>query len=162
MIRLAVKVILLLRNKDITTDQLMKTLPHLRAVWSNLIDFCEMSFAYFLSSATARVTNPSRYDPAELAKNSKSLADFFVELLQQHITDKSVTMIQETLKVPILSPFLVYDFVLLIYSMQPKNRSWTSCSKAMMAKSIRKSLKELSEELGSSFSRMPRSRFRQL
>lgn len=60
----------------------MKTLPYLRAVWSNLIDFCEMSFAY---------------DPAELAKNTKELADFFVQLLQQHITDKTVTMIQETL-----------------------------------------------------------------
>lgn len=67
-IRFAVKVILLWKNKDITTQELMKTLPYLRAVWSNLIDFCEMSFAY---------------DPATLAKNAHELVECFVKLVQQ-------------------------------------------------------------------------------
>lgn len=46
----------------------MKTLPYLRAVWSNLIDFCEMSFAY---------------DPATLSKNAQDLVECFVKLVQQ-------------------------------------------------------------------------------
>jgi len=60
----------------------MKTLPYLRAVWSNLIDFCEMSFAY---------------EPAVLAKNSNELVDCFVKLIQQHVTDKTIEMVRETL-----------------------------------------------------------------
>jgi len=81
-IRFAVKVILLWKNKDITTQDLMKTLPYLRAVWSNLIDFCEMSFAY---------------EAPALQKNSKELADCFVKIVQQHVTDKTIEMIRETL-----------------------------------------------------------------
>jgi len=82
-IRFAVKIILLWKNKDITTQDLMKTLPYLRAVWSNLIDFCEMSFAY---------------EPATLAKNANELVDCFIKLIQQHVTDKTIEMIRETLQ----------------------------------------------------------------
>jgi hypothetical protein len=82
-IRFAVKVILLWKNKDITTPELMKTTPYLRAVWSNLIDFCEMSFAY---------------EPAALQKNSKELVDCFIKIVQQHVTDKTIDMIKETLQ----------------------------------------------------------------
>jgi len=82
-IRFAVKVILLWKNKDISTQDLMKTLPFLRAVWSNLIDFCEMSFAY---------------EPATLAKNANELVDCFVKLIQQHVTDKTIEMLRDTLK----------------------------------------------------------------
>jgi len=82
-IRFAVKVILLWKNKDVTTQELMKTLPFLRAVWSNLIDFCEMSFAY---------------EPAVLSKNANELVDCFIKLIQQHVTDKTIEMIRETLK----------------------------------------------------------------
>jgi hypothetical protein len=81
-IRFAVKIILLWKNKDLSTQELMKTLPYLRAVWSNLIDFCEMSFAY---------------EPAVLAKNSNELVDCFVKLIQQHVTDKTIEMVRETL-----------------------------------------------------------------
>jgi len=82
-IRFAVKVILLWKNKDLTTPELMKTLPYLRAVWSNLIDFCEMSFAY---------------EPAALQKNAQELVDCFVKIVQQHVTDKTIDMIRETLQ----------------------------------------------------------------
>jgi len=82
-IRFAVKVILLWKNKDVSTQELMKTLPYLRAVWSNLIDFCEMSFAY---------------EPATLAKNAQELVDCFIKLIQQHVTDKTLEMVRETLK----------------------------------------------------------------
>jgi len=81
-IRFAVKVILLWKNKDITTPELMKTLPYLRAVWSNLIDFCEMSFAY---------------EPAAIQKNAKELVECFIKIIQQHVTDKTIEMIRETL-----------------------------------------------------------------
>jgi len=75
-------VILLWKNKDVSTQELMKTFPYLRAVWSNLIDFCEMSFAY---------------EPAALAKNTNELADCFVKIVQQHVTDKTIEMLRETL-----------------------------------------------------------------
>jgi len=81
-IRFAVKILLLHKNKDISTQELMKTLPYLRAVWSNLIDFCEMSFAY---------------EPATLAKNAQELSECFVKLIGQHVTDKTLDMIKETI-----------------------------------------------------------------
>jgi len=81
-IRFAVKILLLHKNKDITTQELMKTLPYLRAVWSNLIDFCEMSFAY---------------EPAVLTKNAAELSECFVKLIQQHVTDKTIEMVKETI-----------------------------------------------------------------
>jgi len=82
-IRFAVKILLLHKNKDVSQQELMKTLPYLRAVWSNLIDFCEMSFAY---------------EPAVLAKNAGELSDCFVKLIGQHVTDKTLDMIKETLQ----------------------------------------------------------------
>lgn len=60
----------------------MKTLPFLRAVWSNVIDACEMSFAY---------------EPVTIAKNMKELSDCFEKLIQQHVTDKTIEMMQEML-----------------------------------------------------------------
>jgi len=80
-IRFAVKIILLWKNKDVTTQELMKTLPYLRAVWSNLIDFCEMSFAY---------------EAAALQKNSNELIECFVKIVQQHVQDKTIEMVKET------------------------------------------------------------------
>jgi len=82
MIRFAVKILLLLKNKDITTQELMKCVPHLRAVWSNAIDACEMSFAY---------------DPVAIKKNMEELAASFEKLVQQHVQDKTIEMMKETL-----------------------------------------------------------------
>jgi len=61
-IRIAVKVILLWKNKDITNENIVSIIPKVKAVWSDAIDFAEMSFAY---------------DPAKL----KDHADLFIQSL---------------------------------------------------------------------------------
>jgi len=82
LIRFAVKILLLYKNKDITQQELMKCVPYLRNVWSNVIDSCEMSFAY---------------DPPTIKKNMKELADAFEKLVQQHVQDKNIELMRETL-----------------------------------------------------------------
>jgi len=83
MIRFAVKILLLLKNKDITTQELMKCVPFLRAVWSNVIDACEMSFAY---------------EPVAIKKNMEELAAAFEKLVLQHVQDKTIDTMKETLQ----------------------------------------------------------------
>jgi len=82
LIRFAVKILLLHKNKDITTTELMKCVPLLRAVWSNVIDACEMSFAY---------------DPAAIKTHMEELAAAFQKLVQQHLQDKNIESMKETL-----------------------------------------------------------------
>jgi len=72
-IRIGVKVILLWKNKDITTQDLTGTIPEVKAVWSDVIDFCEMSFAY---------------DPAKIKEHGEKLKISFTKLLAEFISEK--------------------------------------------------------------------------
>jgi len=79
-IRVAVKVILLWKNKDITNEDLVSTVPKVKAVWSDAIDFAEMSFAY---------------DPAKMKEHADHLSKAFSELLTEYITDKNLQAMRE-------------------------------------------------------------------
>jgi hypothetical protein len=81
-IRIAVKVILLWKNKDLTNQDLASTIPKVKAVWSDAIDFAEMSFAY---------------DPAKIKEHSEILQKAFTELLSDFISDKNLQALRETM-----------------------------------------------------------------
>jgi len=82
-IKVAVKVILLWKNKDITTKDIVGTIPGVKAVWSDVIDFCEMSFAY---------------DPTKVKKHGAELAEAFTKLLEKYITEKNIQLMQQTIQ----------------------------------------------------------------
>jgi len=81
-IRIAVKVILLWKNKKITTKDIASTVPGVKAVWSDVIDFCEMSFAY---------------DPAKIKEHGEKLQVSFSKLLGEHITEKNLARMREVM-----------------------------------------------------------------
>jgi len=81
-IRIAVKVILLWQNKDLTATDIASTIPQVKAVWSDAIDFAEMSFAY---------------DPAKIKDHSEKLQKAFTELLSELITEKNLQAMREVL-----------------------------------------------------------------
>jgi len=81
-IRVAVKVILLWKNKDLTTQDLAGTIPGVKAIWSDVIDFCEMSFAY---------------DPAKIKEHGEHLSVSFTKLLADYITEKNLVKMREVI-----------------------------------------------------------------
>jgi len=81
-IRIAVKVILLWNNKDITLQDIASTIPGVKAVWSDVIDFCEMSFAY---------------DPAKIKEHGEGLQVAFSKLLTEFVTDKNLEALREVM-----------------------------------------------------------------
>jgi len=82
-IRIAVKVILLWKNKDITTQDIASTVPGVKAIWSDVIDFCEMSFAY---------------DAAKIKVSGQALEVAFSKLLNNRITDKNLVSMTEVME----------------------------------------------------------------
>jgi len=95
-IRVAVKVILLWKNKDLTSEDLVSTIPKVKAVWSDAIDFAEMSFAY---------------DPAKIKEHGELLQNAFSELLAENITDKNLQAMRETLTFLVTKELLDVIFV---------------------------------------------------
>eukprot|EP01125_Pyxidicula_operculata_P001564 TRINITY_DN11417_c0_g1_i1.p1 TRINITY_DN11417_c0_g1~~TRINITY_DN11417_c0_g1_i1.p1 ORF type:complete len:303 (+),score=83.26 TRINITY_DN11417_c0_g1_i1:36-944(+) len=81
-IKIAVKVILLWKNKDITNKDIASTIPGVKSVWSDAIDFCEMSFAY---------------DPAKIKSHGKELSHAFSKLLGDYITEKNIEKLKYTI-----------------------------------------------------------------
>jgi len=81
-IRVAVKVILLWQNKDITTENITSTVPKVKAVWSDIIDFCEMSFAY---------------DPPKLKTSGDELVLCFTTLLKDFVTENTLQTMKATI-----------------------------------------------------------------
>jgi len=81
-IRVAVKVILLWQNKDITTENITSTVPKVKAVWSDIIDFCEMSFAY---------------DPPKLKASGDELVGCFNTLLKDYVTENTLNTMKSTI-----------------------------------------------------------------
>jgi len=81
-IRVAVKVILLWQNKDITNANIASTVPKVKAVWSDIIDFCEMSFAY---------------DPPKIKASGEDLIVCFTNLLKDYVTDNTLTRLKATI-----------------------------------------------------------------
>lgn len=94
LIKVGVKVILLWQNKDITNKQLQALLPelkvcqsqswaHCQALWSDAIDFCEMSFAY---------------SPESFAEKAKALVVGLEKIVAGGLMgEKNVKMMQDTL-----------------------------------------------------------------
>jgi len=95
-IRIAVKVILLWKNKDLTSEDLVSTIPKVKAVWSDAIDFAEMSFAY---------------DPAKIKEHGDLLQRAFSELLAENITDKNLEGLRETMTFLVTKELLDVIFV---------------------------------------------------
>jgi len=81
-IRVAVKVILLWKNKDLTNNDIAETVPKVKAVWSDVIDFCEMSFAY---------------DPPKLKESGDELANCFTVLLKAFVTENTIDRMTQTI-----------------------------------------------------------------
>jgi len=81
-IRVAVKVILLWKNKDLTTQDIAATVPKVKALWSDVIDCCEMSFAY---------------DPAKIKETGVDLSVAFTELLKANVTEKTLLRMTSTI-----------------------------------------------------------------
>eukprot|EP01123_Difflugia_compressa_P007122 TRINITY_DN1964_c0_g1_i1.p1 TRINITY_DN1964_c0_g1~~TRINITY_DN1964_c0_g1_i1.p1 ORF type:complete len:302 (+),score=73.63 TRINITY_DN1964_c0_g1_i1:154-1059(+) len=81
-IRIAVKVILLWKNKDIATQDIAGCVPGVKTIWSDAIDFCEMSFAY---------------DPAKIKEHAEKLQIDFTKLLTEFITDKNLANLREVM-----------------------------------------------------------------
>jgi len=95
-IRIAVKVILLWKNKDLTSEDLVSTVPKVKAVWSDAIDFAEMSFAY---------------DPAKIKEHGENLQKAFSELLAENSTDKNLQTLRETMSFLVTKELLDILFV---------------------------------------------------
>jgi hypothetical protein len=95
-IRIAVKVILLWKNKDLTNQDLTSTVPKVKAVWSDAIDFAEMSFAY---------------DPVKIKEHSETLQKAFTELLLEFISDKNLQALRETMSYLVTKELLDVLFV---------------------------------------------------
>jgi hypothetical protein len=81
-IRVAVKVILLWQNKDITNNDIASTVPKVKAVWSDIIDFCEMSFAY---------------DPPKIKSSGEELTTCFKNMLKDFVTDNTLERMASTI-----------------------------------------------------------------
>jgi len=81
-IRIAVKVILLWKNKDITGEDIAVTVPGVKAIWSDVIDFCEMSFAY---------------DPAKIKEHGERLQVDFCKLLSQNVSEKNLSKMKDVM-----------------------------------------------------------------
>jgi len=81
-IRVAVKVILLWQNKDITNANIASTVPKVKAVWSDIIDFCEMSFAY---------------DPPKIKASGEELVICFTNLLKDYVTENTLARLKATI-----------------------------------------------------------------
>jgi len=81
-IRVAVKVILLWKNKDLTNNDITGTVPKVKAVWSDIIDFCEMSFAY---------------DPPKIKASGDELIICFTNLLKEYVTESTIATMKETI-----------------------------------------------------------------
>lgn len=81
-IRVAVKVILLWRNKDITNENIATTVPKVKAVWSDIIDFCEMSFSY---------------DPPKVKTSGDELVLCFTNLLKDFVTENTIERLRDTI-----------------------------------------------------------------
>jgi len=82
-IKVGVKVILLWKNKDISTKDISGTIPGVKAVWSDTIDFCEMSFAY---------------DPSKVKQHGEELLESFKKLLASNMTDKNLQKMEDTIR----------------------------------------------------------------
>jgi len=95
-IRIAVKVILLWKNKDITDENLVSTIPKVKAVWSDAIDFAEMSFAY---------------DPVKIKEHGDNLQKAFSDLLAEYITEKNLQTMRDTMSFLVTKELLDVLFV---------------------------------------------------
>jgi len=95
-IRIAVKVILLWKNKDITNENLVSAIPKVKAVWSDAIDFAEMSFAY---------------DPVKIKEHGDNLQKAFSDLLAEYITEKNLQALRDTMTYLVTKELLDVLFV---------------------------------------------------
>jgi len=76
MIKVGVKVILLFNNKDISIEELRKCLPIIKQIWSDCLDFCEMSFSY---------------NPESLQNSASQLEQVLKEILSPYLSEKTLT-----------------------------------------------------------------------
>jgi len=81
-IKVVVKVLLLVNNKDISLSELSKTIPLIKEIWSDALDFCEISFSY---------------NPDGFAQKVHSLKEMLTEILQVYLSDKTLNRLSESL-----------------------------------------------------------------
>jgi len=75
-IRFAVKIVILLRNKQLSPDLLLKnTLQPIKTIWSDVLDYCEISFVY---------------DQAVISSAIETLQKTFTDILKPYMTEKNV------------------------------------------------------------------------
>jgi len=74
-IRIGVKLILLFNNKDISVSEFSKCLPLTQQIWSDVIDFSEMSFSY---------------NPDSFQNSVTQLEEVLKELIRPFVTDKTI------------------------------------------------------------------------
>jgi len=77
-IKIGVKIILLYNNKNIPDRDLRKGLPFIKKIWSDALDFCEMSFSYNPEGFETRVCN---------------LEQYLKDLLAPYVSQKTLTKI---------------------------------------------------------------------
>jgi len=79
-IRIGVKVILLFNNKDITAFELRKCLPLIKQIWSDALDFCEMSFSY----------NPDAFQNV-----TTELEQMIKDIIRPFVSDKTLNRLSD-------------------------------------------------------------------
>jgi len=81
-IKIAVKIVLLYRNKDISREVLLAPLKLVKTIWSDVLDCCEISFVY---------------DQQRLSKYITELQAEFVKMLKPYLTEKNIERMNETI-----------------------------------------------------------------
>eukprot|EP01120_Amphizonella_sp_Union-15-10_P013970 TRINITY_DN6602_c0_g1_i1.p1 TRINITY_DN6602_c0_g1~~TRINITY_DN6602_c0_g1_i1.p1 ORF type:complete len:172 (-),score=35.85 TRINITY_DN6602_c0_g1_i1:72-587(-) len=89
--RTAVKIVVLFKNKDLSKEGLLAPIRMMKTLWSDVLDCCEMSFAY---------------DPVCLSESATKLQKYFVQLLKPYVTEKNLNRMNEAINY-IKSPSLL-------------------------------------------------------
>eukprot|EP01130_Rhizamoeba_saxonica_P007663 TRINITY_DN3104_c0_g1_i1.p1 TRINITY_DN3104_c0_g1~~TRINITY_DN3104_c0_g1_i1.p1 ORF type:complete len:213 (-),score=65.75 TRINITY_DN3104_c0_g1_i1:16-654(-) len=97
-IKIGVKVILLIHNKDLTMRDIKPTLDRIKKLWSDLLDACEMSFCY---------------DVEKIQESALYLLGEFKGIIQNFVSDENMEILEETITYisdePLLDFFYLED-----------------------------------------------------
>jgi len=69
-------------NKDLSLDELRPSLPLIKNIWSDALDFCEISFSY---------------NPEKFAETIKKLGTSLTTTLSPYISEKSINKLNQCL-----------------------------------------------------------------
>mmetsp|Transcript_6977 Transcript_6977/g.7664 ORF Transcript_6977/g.7664 Transcript_6977/m.7664 type:complete len:295 (-) Transcript_6977:174-1058(-) len=79
-IRILVKIVLLFKNGRVTREELLSPIPLIKPIWSNVLDYCEMSFAY---------------EPDKLGADIANLQKEIDKLIRPYLTEKNMDKMNE-------------------------------------------------------------------